>query len=336
MTDRGRVVGPLTGVLVVLVASVAFAGAATPVAGQSGGVALACADGSGGGPVAETDTGLEVADNASRAASQPSFPTNDTVALDGVAFSAAGEASLRLEDASPSTVCAADVSAGTASVTVAPDNATTVVVGGQPSRFAFTGPSLAGDGTADLAYQSDAPVTVRFEFDTPPSAGLEFVDSDLDTVATTRPETPEQAVILPAGEYALDVQTLGGDTGGSVSQESGSGGEAAGEGGSSGDSGGGDSGGDVSIEEGENLAGGGGGDETTETPHGEAIRAPGGGSGAGGLVTPGSTPTPSNVGEGGVARFGGAGGGGGGAPLLALLGLLVVVLVGVALFVRRR
>jgi hypothetical protein len=317
----------------VLVASMALAGAATPAAGQTGGVALACADGTGGGPVAETDTGLEVADNASRSASRPSFPASDTVAFDDAAFSAAGDASLRLEAASPSTVCAAELNTGARRVAVSPDNATTVVVEGELSRFAYTGPSLAGDGATDLAYRSDSPVAVQLDFDDPPGDGLNFVDSGGDQVAATDAESPEQVVTLPAGEYAINIQRQG-TSGGSSGQE----GSSEGEGEGSGDDGGSaDSGEDVSIEEGENIAGGGGGGATTatETSSGEAIRAPGGG-GGGGLVTPPSTPTPSSVGQGGVALFGGVGGGGGGAPLVALLGLLVVVLVGIALFVRRR
>ena len=98
-------------IIAILVVSLSGSTAATT------GTDPACADGSDGGPVYVTDTGLSVVDNDSAPdEAYPSFPDDETVHLadvgyPNVTFSASGDAELRLENRTTERICLAAVDA---------------------------------------------------------------------------------------------------------------------------------------------------------------------------------------------------------------------------------
>ncbi|MGM0591911.1 MAG: PKD domain-containing protein [Halobacteriota archaeon] len=203
-TRRIRV-SVLVTALVLAVLAVGYG--AAPVAAQSDEPTLDCV-GSGGGAVYVTDSNLTVFENDS-AIDFGTFPDGETVDFGEAALSASGPASVRLENGTGSVTCLGDVNASTHTVNVTADGEGTFLVDGEANGLSFREPVYAaGDGAADLAYDSPGALDLRL-----PASGLSAgtsvlaVDHDsgttLDTATVAGNGTV--AVSLPAGTNSVDV-----------------------------------------------------------------------------------------------------------------------------------
>ncbi|MFP8890785.1 CARDB domain-containing protein [Natrialbaceae archaeon A-CW2] len=181
---------------------------------------LECADGSGGGPVYVTDSGLEVTDNATGAdEAYPTFPDNETVSLEGadianVSFVAAGAAELRLEERDNDRTCVAAVNASANDVLIDPADTPGMTINGSLEALSFGDIDFEVDDVADLAYEANESVTFTIH-DTGLEEGdpisIESLDSDAIDEEVDASSNGTLVITLPAGDHRLSLSTASSD-----------------------------------------------------------------------------------------------------------------------------
>ncbi|WP_148680376.1 CARDB domain-containing protein [Halovivax ruber] len=172
-----------------------------------------CAAGSGGGPVYVTDSGLEVADNATAAdESYPAFPDAETVSLEdvNVSFSAAGPADLRLEERSADFTCVAAVNASANDVLIGPAEGPGMTINGSLEALSFGPLDFESDDAADLTYDANDSVTLTIDdtgLDEGETVAFESLGSDTIDAEVDADSNGTFSVELPAGDYELALST---------------------------------------------------------------------------------------------------------------------------------
>lgn len=228
MGESARNLGAVFGASILAFAAMTGVGFAGATAADPG-VALSCV-GNASGAAYVTDSGLTAYENDSDVTSG-TFGGSESVTFGNLTLSAAGNATVRVDDAGGSSdpVCLANVDASANAVTIAPNSTTSVVLDGNASAFTYRDPvydpsdtgvdlAVAAGGSVALTVQSTGLPVGETVVATAEGDGTELDRTDVDA-------NESLALALPDGAHGVDLHTVaatpggGDDTGGTTDDD---------------------------------------------------------------------------------------------------------------------